>query len=428
MIGSAAQNIIALTDSVFLYHYSEIDFAAIGFVSVFYLVIAAIGYGFSRAGQIIIARRKGEGNIRGIEQAFFSLIQFEIGMAVGMFIILQYFPRWIFSWFIEDPQIMESSLAYIKYRSWGIFFSYTGVAIIALYAAIARTKFIMIDTLVLVVSNIILNYIFIFGYGNISEMGIAGAGLASTVAEGIAFICFAIYMFFDNKALKLRRRHIIKPKLQSIKSQFRLGWPIVVQTSIGLGSWVFFFGIVENLGMRTLAVANIARIVYLILSIPAWGYSAGIHTLVSQFIGYRKRQAVIPIIWRTSFISFITTMIISLPVVLFPTFFLYPLLGGEDMSLIQEAKPVLVVVLAVMIIFSIGSIFFSGMTGTGATFYGLKVQAIITVVYLIYIYIAVNVFHGSLQLAWTSEILYWAAMLLTSVFYLRSKKWFGMKV
>ena len=44
MLGSAVQNVIALSDSVFLYHLSETDFAAIGFVGVFYLVIAAIGY------------------------------------------------------------------------------------------------------------------------------------------------------------------------------------------------------------------------------------------------------------------------------------------------------------------------------------------------------------------------------------------------
>ena len=61
MLGSAVQNIIALSDSVFLYHLSEGDFAAIGFVGVFYLIVAAIGFGFSKGGQIIIARRMGEG-------------------------------------------------------------------------------------------------------------------------------------------------------------------------------------------------------------------------------------------------------------------------------------------------------------------------------------------------------------------------------
>ena len=51
MFGSAAQNIVALSDSIFLYHLSESDFAAIGFIGVFYLIIAAVGYGFPREGK-----------------------------------------------------------------------------------------------------------------------------------------------------------------------------------------------------------------------------------------------------------------------------------------------------------------------------------------------------------------------------------------
>ena len=59
MLGSAGQNVIALTDSLFLYRYDENDFAAVGFVSVFYLVISSIAYGFSKGGQIIISRKYG---------------------------------------------------------------------------------------------------------------------------------------------------------------------------------------------------------------------------------------------------------------------------------------------------------------------------------------------------------------------------------
>ena len=66
MLGSAVQNVIALSDSVFLYHLSEVDFAAIGFVGVFYLIVAAIGFGFSKGGQIMIARRMGEENYKEI--------------------------------------------------------------------------------------------------------------------------------------------------------------------------------------------------------------------------------------------------------------------------------------------------------------------------------------------------------------------------
>ena len=60
MIGGASQNVIALTDSIFLYHYDQLMFASMGFVGVYYLIVAAIGYGFSRGGQILIARKMGD--------------------------------------------------------------------------------------------------------------------------------------------------------------------------------------------------------------------------------------------------------------------------------------------------------------------------------------------------------------------------------
>ena len=47
MIGSVVQNAIAIMDSLFLFYLGEDDFAAIGFVSAFYLIVVSIGYGFS---------------------------------------------------------------------------------------------------------------------------------------------------------------------------------------------------------------------------------------------------------------------------------------------------------------------------------------------------------------------------------------------
>ena len=101
MLGSAAQNIIVLSDNVFLYHYSDVDFAAAGLVGVFYLIIASIGYGFSRGGQIMIARRNGEHNFKGAGIDFQALFLFEFLLSVILFLFLQYGSRSIFELFIS---------------------------------------------------------------------------------------------------------------------------------------------------------------------------------------------------------------------------------------------------------------------------------------------------------------------------------------
>jgi len=420
MLGSAVQNIIALSDSVFLYHLSEVDFAAIGFVGVFYLIVAAIGFGFSKGGQIIIARRMGENQYAEIGRSFHALAIFEFALAVIMFLFMQYGCHYFFALFVNSDLIFYKSLEYLEYRSYGVFFSYVGVAIVALYTGVARPMFIVVDTIILAIVNIVLNYALIFGYEGmgltIPAMGIAGAGLASTIAEIVAFIVFLLYMLWDKKTENYKLFKWPKIDIPLIRKQLKIGVPIVAQAVVGLGSWFVFFGLVENYGERQLAVTNLVRMVYLCLSIPCWGFASGVNTLVSNFIGQKKRMAVVPIIWKTAKICFFTTMIISLPVVLF------------HMSLIQEAQPIFWVMLVILALFSIGGVYFNGLAGTGATYFGLKIQFYCAMGYLAFIFVVVKLTNAGLIWAWSSEIFYWVVMIGLTIGYLRSRKWHQLKI
>ena len=428
MLGSAAQNIIALSDSVFLYHVSEQDFAAIGFVGVFYLIISAIGFGFSKGGQIIIARRVGQGADNQVGRTFYAMLYFELALAVIMFLFMVYGCQYLFDIMVDSRVIYGKSLDYISYRSFGVFASYAGVAIVALYTGVARPIFIIYDALLLIVVNIVLNYILIFGKFGFPEMGIAGAGLASTIAEYVAIIAFFIYMLYDKKNVHYKLFELPDIDVQLIKQILKLGAPIVAQAVVSLGSWFIFFSIVENIGERELAMTNLARMVYLILSIPCWGYATGVNTIVSNVIGQGKNRRVELAIWKTAKLCWFTTMVLAVPILFFPEFFLYPLLGGQDMSLVTETRPIFYILFLILTVFSIGGIYFNGLAGTGATFTGLKIQMISAVVYLIYITVTINVLNMGLRTAWFAEIIYWALMTAMTVWYLKRGTWQKLRV
>jgi putative MATE family efflux protein len=430
ILGSAGQNIVALSDSAFLYYKSVEDFAAIGFVGVFYLVIAAIGYGFSKGGQVMIARRMGEGKPEEVGRNFFDMLYFELALATVMFLFMQFACPYMFHFLVKSPVIYEKSLEFLKYRSWGVFFSYGGLAMISLYTGVARTKFIMIDTAIMGVLNLILCYILVFGKFGAPEMGIGGAALASTIAEGIAFVMFIIYMYFDKQA---EDYHLFKPRkvdLNIIKQQMRIGIPSVAQPVVGLGSWFIFFSIVEkNMGVPELAITNLVRMVYLFLSIPSWGFASSINTLVSFVIGQREFDKVMPVILKTAKLCLGVTMVLALPILLFPTFFIEPLLKrtGEDVML-QDAIPVLRVLLAILAIFSVGSVYFNALASTGAAFMGLMLQFVCAILYLIFIHFVVSYTEGGLPLAWSAEIFYWAIIMGVTVWYLKSNRWQSLKM
>lgn len=427
MLGSAAQNVIALSDAMLLYHQGEVEFAAIGFVGVFYITIAAIGYSFSRGGQIMIARRMGEGRPDAVGHTFHTMLLYELVLAGVMWAFMHFCTPWFFQLFLEhSPAIYEASLTYIKYRSWGIFFSYSGVALISLYSGIARPGIILFDTVVLAIINLILNYGLIFGAFGLPRMGIGGSGLASSIAEAVAFVIFVLYMLFDKRNRVLRIFTIPRPDWPMTRQQLQISLPVVLQAAVGQGSWVFFFGMVENLGERALAVSNLARTVYLLLSIPLWGFSAGVNTLVSNLIGQGRREDVLTAAWKTGIFCWGITMVMAVPILFFPGEVLYPLLGKSDMSLVVETKPIFYLMLFILTMATFGSVLMNTLSGTGATLLGLRLQFITVSVYLTYIYTVVNILNKGLLWVWSAEFVYWTVMIAMLVYYLRSARWHGV--
>lgn len=426
MIGSAVQNLITLTDTIFLGRVGEVELGAIGLVGVFYLMIASIGYSFSKAGQIMIARRVGSEELDKIGTIFYSMLAFALFLAFLLFLFMQFGSKFFFGLFINDPDIYKACIAYLDYRSAGIFFSYAGVIVLALYTGVARTQVIIYNAFMLGVANTVLNYGLVFGSWGFPQMGIAGAGLASTIAEALAFVVFVLYILWDEKN---RAYHLFKlpvVDVEIIKAQLRLSMPIVLQSVVGMGSWFVFFIIIEDMGKTELAISNIMRAVYLLFMIPCWGFASSINTLTSTLIGKNKQEEVFAVTTKTALLSLGVTLFFAASMLYAPDFVLS--VGTDQPHLIKESMRLTGVLTIILAFFSVGAIYFNGLVGTGATRQALVLQIIGVIVYLAYIYIAVHGFNCSLEVAWLAELVYWMVSLGTSVWYLHSNRWQHVEV
>jgi Na+-driven multidrug efflux pump len=341
-------------------------------------------------------------------------LYFELALAVGLFLFMTFGTYWLFAALVDSNDIFYRSLEYMDTRKYGVFASYVGVAFVALYTGIARPNFVVVVTVVLAVVNIVLNRVLIFGGYGFPEMGIAGAGLASTIAEYVSTFIFIIYVLLDRKNRIYKLFRLPPWDTAIIRQIVRMSVPIVAMSVVGLGSSFIFFGLIENFGEQALAEANLVRIAYLVLAIPCWGFSSGTNTIISYFMGKGRRAAVIPLLWKTTYLCLGVTVAMALPLILFPNKVLYPLLGDERTYLINAAYPTMLVLFGILIVFTFGSIFFNGLIGTGETTKAMRIQMLSSVGYMGLIFLVVNSSWGSLPLAWGMEIIYWAVIFFFS--------------
>jgi len=133
---------------------------------------------------------------------------------------------------------------------------------------------------------------------------------------------------------------------------------------------MLFFLFIENyLGERPLAVANIVRSFYMILTIPANALSATTNTLVSNTIGAGRIDEVFSLVKRISRMSFAIIVVVALCVAIFPKAVIA--IYTNDPSLIDDTVIPLYVLLSALPFYSVGGALFSAVSGTGNTRYGI---------------------------------------------------------
>lgn len=419
MIGSVVQNAIAIMDSLFLFYLGEDDFAAIGFVSAFYLIVVSIGYGFSRGGQIIMARQDGGQQLRRIGITFNTNLVMLFLLAILFFVVVRYLSPWFLKFLMSNENIYEKSVIYLQYRSWGVFTGFLGLGMIALYTGVSNTNFLVFATVVLLGTNMIFNYGLIFGNLGMPQLGIGGAALASNISELAGLIAFSINILWSKDFKKYHLPSKVIANFQVGKDILKISMPLVLQASAGVASWFVLFALIENMGERELAISNLARIFYLVLSIPLWGFSVAVNTMVSNAMGSRKYENVLPIIKRTTILTFVITMVVAIPVLLYPAFFVSPLLNDVQMLVVEESRGVLRIVLAILVFYILGTVIFQGMIGTGRVVLSLTIQLITVAMYVIMLIVGVKGMGIGMEGAWAIEIVYWIVIYVVNVIYFK---------
>ncbi len=427
VIASLGHSMIAATDTFFLGRLGDATYlAAIGLIAPLYMMVTMVSLALARGGQIMIARRLGAGKSSEIGLIARNIFYFELGLAAVVFIIIQVFGYYILASFVDSSELLQLCLDYLDYRIWGVFLGCAGVAFISLYTGVARTNIIIIASAVIAVTNVIFNYGLIFGRLGMPEMGMAGAGLASAIAEGFGFLAFLWFAIQDKKSKDYTLFQRSSIDFNEILKQLRLSTPIALQSFLSLLSWVVFFGLVENLGKLPIAVSSVMRVIYLFLGAIAWGVGSGTNTIVSLLIGKQKQHEVIPTLHRIMFFTVGISALAGSFLLIFPEWLIIAITDEENV--IRAAVPMMPMVFILLISLAVYTIYYNGIIGTGDIRRALWITTLSVAAYIIYVTIVVKILMLNLYWAWSAELIYGFITLGLSVYYLKKAKWKKVRV
>jgi putative MATE family efflux protein len=244
IIGSAAQDLLLLADTAFIGRLGPVPLGAVAIGGLFYLAFVMAGWGFGIGIQVIIARvlaRKNPAIERILQHSFLIMFLFAMLFLLSGLLTSKY----LLPGFISSPDIAIQSQTFIDTRVWGFFAAMSNVVFRAYFVGTADTKIISISTLIMALTNCILDYFLIFGIWIFPQMGIKGSALASVIAEHLGTTVFLIYFLSKHPSKVFKHNMQFSPK--SLK-YFRVSTPMLFQSALSFINCFIFFVFVEKMG------------------------------------------------------------------------------------------------------------------------------------------------------------------------------------
>ena len=420
------EQMIGLTDTAFLGRVGEVELGASAIAIIYYMVLFMIGFGFSLGAQIIIGRRNGEGNFLATGKIFWTGLYFVLGLAGGLIVLSEMFSPWLMRLMVSSETIYDAALSYVRWRLPGMAFAFVTTMFRAFYVGTTQTKTLTLNSVVMVLSNILFNWILIFGKFGCPALGITGAAIGSSLAELVSLIFFVVYTRLRCDRRKYGLDKAATFDMAELKSMMPVCTWTMIQHTISISTWFIFFLFIEHLGERALAISNITRSVSGLMWVVLQAFSATCSTLVSNIIGEGHQEKVMSLVKRIMKLSYGLVSAMVLLFCLFPE--AIARIYTDIPDLIHASVPAMVVMSSSYFLAVGGQVFFLAVSGTGSTKTAFRLELIALVVYMLYCCIIIGIMKLDVAICWTAEHVYSSVLLICSWWYMRSGRWKNRKV
>jgi len=275
-----------LVDTLWLGQLSYQAIAAVTIAIPFYWAAVAIGDGTGVGTNALASRRFGERNIEATNQVAGQIFPLTAIFSIIFLITGVCFARQVATLLGATPDIVALTADYLVFIGWGMpFFLFRLMSRNIFHAAGDAIK-PMIFTIIGAVVNAILDPFFIFGWGPFPEMGVGGAGLATTISGGIAAVLSYYFLVGGRSAYGLNLHHI-KPSLPTMAQIYHVGLPSILMEMTETIVFTMFNWVVAGFGSVTLAAMGIGIRVIDLAFMPIYGVAEGLLPIVGFCLGAR---------------------------------------------------------------------------------------------------------------------------------------------
>ena len=313
LLGNLFQQLYNAVDSVVVGNYIGAQaLAAVGSSAPVINLLVSFFMGLSVGAGVIISRYFGARNMESLQDSIHTSLALTMTAGIFMTLFGIIFSPTILRWIGTPSDVMSSSVLYLR-----IYFG--GILSVMLYnmgsgilRAVGDSKNPLYFLIVSSITNILLDLLFVIVF----DMGIAGVGWATLIAQTISAVLTLLLLIKTKQEYKvtLKKIRFHKDKLIEI---IRLGLPSGIQNGVVSFSNVIVQSNINAFGSLAMAGCGAYTKIDGFAILPVMSYSMALTTFTGQNMGAKKYDRVKQGARSGIIMSLLTTIAISALLLIF---------------------------------------------------------------------------------------------------------------
>ena len=224
---------VNLVDNFMIGRLGEVAITSVGLANQLFFVFNLILFGINSGAAVFVGQYFGKGDFNGIHKVMGFGIILSLLNATVFVLAITFAPEFLMSLYSKDHTVISESVKYLKVISPAYFAIAFIMSINASLKAIRKTHFPMITTFIALITNIILNYLFIFKLG----YGVKGAAMATLCARCVELLSQLSIIFIKKLPIITKPKNYFKFDKDFVSSYFNVCTPVILNEifwSIGI--------------------------------------------------------------------------------------------------------------------------------------------------------------------------------------------------
>ena len=263
--------------------------ASVGSTGSIIFLILGFANGLTAGLAIPLAQRYGAKNYSGVKRSFYVSILISAMVAILLTILSMLFCRQILEIMQTPVEIIDGAYDYLMVIFAGIFSSMAFNLLSNIFRSIGDAKTPLYFLVIACIMNIILDVVFIAGFG----MGVEGAGYATVLSQIFSALACILYIWKKIPILRLNSKDFVAES-SDVKEHVRISFPMAFQSSIIAIGAIIIQITLNQLGATAVAAYTAAQKIDQVAILPMMSFGVTMATFVAQNYGAKKYDR----IWR----------------------------------------------------------------------------------------------------------------------------------